>query len=537
MDKSTWCVPRYATPRTESRETLGRLATKYGKALGYPLMPWQQYVFDVALEIDPKTKRFAYQFITITVPRQCGKTTLLEVLVLLRGLGHGYRQKMVYGAQDRNMARRKLFDDWRPVLEDSPFNPHIKFRATNGSEQLQLKGGSTMDLTASLKSSGQGMTADLVIIDEAFDFTDNRMDTNFMPTLRTRRNPPPGWDGVWYGPQMWIVSTAGTPESSKWLLSKVEKGRVLVEDQVRSGTCYFEWSAEDDDPADDPATWRKCTPALGYTINEEAIRSELNNTDLSSFARFGLNRWVESVVDPVFSLERWDALLNDSPAEQNGSWAIGFDVSEDRTFGSIAAASMRADGKFLVEVIERRAGTGWMAEFIANIWHKKRPVGIFLDRHGPAGSLLTDLETLNVPVLKRGQGTALEDISTSDFAKACGLWYDGCIRPEADGGAELYHRTDTELRTAFNNGVKRSSGDAWVFSRKQSPVDISSLIAVVMAFYGIKQHSRAPVVHDLSEIIARKKREAAGDKTGPVTPVGDDVPAPKRSGKGSFTPL
>ena len=86
-----------------------------------------------------------------------------------------------------------------------------------------------------------------------------------------------------------------------------------------------------------------------------------------------------------------------------------------------------------------------------------------------------------------------------------------------------------------------------MFNRKTSPADVSPLIAVVMAFYGIKQHSRAPEVFDLAEIMERKRKEAAGVKTAPKvsesdtetpepTP-GDDVPAPKRSGKGSFTPL
>ena len=515
------CRPRYATARTESRETLGGRASRYADKLGYPLMAWQQLVCDVSLEIDPRTGKLAYQFIDITVPRQNGKTTLLEVLVLLRGLGFSSdAQQMVYAAQNRNAAVKKVFDDWRPVLEASPFDPYLKFRAGNGKEQLQLRGGSTMDIEASEKSSGQGRSFDKVIVDEAFDFKDDRMDNNLIPTMRTRAAR---------SPQMWVVSTAGTPKDSPWLLGKVKKGRQATLDGVNTKHAYFEWSAPDEDDPSDPRTWARCTPAMGLTVDEAGIAMEYQATELSSFRRFALNQWVESMVDPVLPLATWDALDIETPAERVGSWAIAFEVSEDREWGTVAAASRRADGKILVEVRKRQHGTGWMVDYIKDIWHQRRPVGIWCDRSGPGGSLITDLETANVPLV--------EDVATSALAKACGLWYDGCLRTPDDGGPELYHYHDDILREALNGGHKRSTGDSWVFNRKTSPADVSPLIAVVMAFYGIKQHSRAPVVHDLSEIIARKKREAAGDKTGPVTPVGDDVPAPKRSGKGSFTPL
>jgi hypothetical protein len=40
---------------------------------GTPLMPWQRYVADVALEIDPETGLLAYRGVDVTVPRQSGR--------------------------------------------------------------------------------------------------------------------------------------------------------------------------------------------------------------------------------------------------------------------------------------------------------------------------------------------------------------------------------------------------------------------------------------------------------------------------------
>lgn len=41
--------------------------------LGWDLMPWQRYVLDVALEINPATGRLAYRQVMVTLPRQGGK--------------------------------------------------------------------------------------------------------------------------------------------------------------------------------------------------------------------------------------------------------------------------------------------------------------------------------------------------------------------------------------------------------------------------------------------------------------------------------
>ena len=51
---STMCLPRWATRRTE-RPSYGPQVTVFAERIGFPLMPWQQQVLDVALEFDPTT--------------------------------------------------------------------------------------------------------------------------------------------------------------------------------------------------------------------------------------------------------------------------------------------------------------------------------------------------------------------------------------------------------------------------------------------------------------------------------------------------
>lgn len=65
------CRPRFATPR-DPRETLGPAVGEIARRLGLPLMPWQQEVIDVALELDPDGS-YHYDEVDLTVPRQSGK--------------------------------------------------------------------------------------------------------------------------------------------------------------------------------------------------------------------------------------------------------------------------------------------------------------------------------------------------------------------------------------------------------------------------------------------------------------------------------
>src|SRR5687767_7254756 len=95
------CPPRYSTARRVSRATYGPRVGQVARLLGKPLMPWQQQVADVALEVDPATGLLVYREVVLTVPRQAGKTLLGLAVKTHRCLGFGEPQNVLYTAQDR----------------------------------------------------------------------------------------------------------------------------------------------------------------------------------------------------------------------------------------------------------------------------------------------------------------------------------------------------------------------------------------------------------------------------------------------------
>lgn len=456
------CAPRWATQRDLSRRTLGGAAAKVAVELGTPLMRWQRQVLDVALEIDQTTGRLAYRQVVLSVPRQSGKTSLLLTLILLRALG-APRQQIRYTAQTGADARKKMRDDWTPALEPTRFGPLFQQRQTNGHEAWLFGNGSLFALTATTRRAGHGGTLDLGILDEAFAQPDWRIEQALLPAMITRPQP-----------QLWVVSTAGTPADSPYLLEKVEMGREVAEARLSSSVAYFEWSAGDHDDPADPATWRACMPALGHTISEAAIRADFESLDSSEFARAYLNRWMTLDTAPVIALDAWKALV-DPASTAVDPVCFAFDVTPDRSSGSIAVAGMRSDGLKHVEVIAASSGTGWLVDALERLRAAHKPSAIVADATGPAGSLLPELAARRIEVTT---------VSASDHAQACGLLFD------AVATGSLRHRGSPEIAAAIDGARKRPLGDAWAWSRRNSSVDISPLVATTLALWGAQQKKK-----------------------------------------------
>jgi len=451
------CLPRWATPRSPGRPTLGHVAARIARALGTPFMPWQRQVADVALEIDPCTGRLVYREVDLTVPRQSGKTTLLLAVILTRALG-ARRQSIRYTAQTGSDARTKWADDWLPVLLESPFRPYFRPRLTNGHEALLFKNGSIQGLVATTKKSGHGSSVDLGILDEAFAHPDGRLEQALKPAMITRPQP-----------QLWVVSTAGTPDASPYLWGKVENGRAVCEAGLTRSVAYFEWSADDGLDPEAPATWWSCMPALGYTVTEEAVASDFASMELNEFERAYLNRWKSALTDPVIPLAAWNELA-DAGSTLVGPVCFAFDVTPDRAHASIAVAGKRRDGLGHVEVIEQGAGTGWVAKRMAALVKSHKTIGVVCESGASAGSLLADMQKVRVEV------TA---VNAQDHAKACGVFYD-MVEQQA-----LRHLGDPVLVASIDGAVKRQTdGGAWKWARTSSSVDISPLVACTLALWG-----------------------------------------------------
>jgi phage terminase large subunit-like protein len=287
------CPPRWATPRT-SRRTLAPEVAKVARDLGFSLLPWQRLVLSTALE--RSGRRPAYRDVLVSVPRQSGKSSMALALIIWRLLSEP-DQLVLYSAQNRVAARRKLLHTWWPRITRSPLADRFTLFRGFGNEMLSADNGSRLELLSATESAGHGETTDLVVIDEAWVHQDAAVEQSIRPTMSTRGDA-----------QLWAMSTAGTPKSI-WWRGKLDTGRTSAELGVTSGACLLEWAA---DPADDPtdeATWWATMPALGRLSDVATIRADLANMAVHEFKRAFLNLWSDEAAEgwTVVPRDVWEA--------------------------------------------------------------------------------------------------------------------------------------------------------------------------------------------------------------------------------------
>lgn len=477
---STICLPRFATPRRPDRLTLGGSVGDVARRLGTPLIPWQQLVADVALELNPDGS-FAYDEVDLTVPRQSGKTTLVKAKTVFRlvklARSHG-PQRSTYTAQTRQAARKKLEQDFAESLRLSgsfPEVPHSRFRPVgptqwrmslnNGSENIQFGTGSYWQIDALSRSAGHGDTLDDATIDEAFAHETDEAEAAMRPAQATRRDA-----------QLWVLSTAGNSRSF-YLYRKVLAGRAATETGDHGRVAFFEWSAPDDaDPAD-PEVWRAASPALGYTISIDFLHGEWERAQrkgqegIDTFRRAYLNQWPDpprlDEEDQQWPIPReaWEA-TSDDDSDIEGRQVFALEVAEDRSWSAFAAAGKSTRGDYVHGVVvDYQRGTVWAADRAVELVAKWGG-SIAIASASPAASLIPDL---------RARGVKVVEVSTADQAAQCGQLFDAVVNDR------FRHRTQAALTIALGGAEKRPYGDAWLWSRRRSSVDISPLVAVTLA--------------------------------------------------------
>lgn len=410
-------------------------------------MPWQRLVADVGGELILSGRGVlipAFREVIVTVPRQSGKTTLTLGWKIQRAHGWGRPQTIAYSAQTGNDARKKLVEDWEPLLKPRMAKLGIRrILKGMGNEAVEFRNSSRIVLLASSEEAGHGKTVGLGVKDELFADTDFRRDQALIPAMATIDDA-----------QTLTASTMGTDESVA-LNDAVARGRQAVLEDRRSGVAYFEWSAAEGDDLDDPESWWSFMPALGVTQSVETIAHAKLILPPGEFRRaFGNLKTTSD--ERIIPTALWDAACS-VDVSPSGRLVVAVDVNPERSWSSVAVA----DAGGTVELVDHRPGTGWLVDRaleVASRWGAQ----VALDPAGPAGSFKPDL------------GDVIE-VSGRELGQACGAFYDDVT----EGRAAI--RRHSSLDSSVAGARRRSVGDAWAWARKDTSVDVSPLVAVTVA--------------------------------------------------------
>jgi hypothetical protein len=434
---------------------------------GMPLDEWQKWIARNSLG-ELNDGRWAAFEVGIDVPRQNGKSALIEALILA-ALFVWQERTVIYSAHLFSSAQ-ETFTRLRSLIEQSEFADEVaKVYTANGKEAIILKNGCRVKFMARSRGGGRGFSGDRIIFDEAFDLDPKALGA-MVPALAARSMRGDS------NPQIWYVSSAPHADSVVFhsvrsrALSEADPGRLF----------YASWSADELAEADNVEAWYQANPALGIRISEDFVRDEMQALSHSpeEFLRERLGipdmPITDKVAPPAIPADAWQATATTIPHDvAPGGCVFAYDVHDGWASIAIAAGTLSAA---YVEVVAHQAGDGWLPRRLVELAERWKPISIGLDGgNGPAVAVLGvareqfEEAGLNPDLLR--------PITSADYKAACGSF----LRSVVDGTLTRPVVAPDQLDNAAVVASERRIGDAFVWDRRTATVPLAPLVAVTLA--------------------------------------------------------
>lgn len=494
-----WTKPlRELTPET----SLGFEAIEAAKIAGRKLHPWQRFFLIHSLELalgsftSDQFPVLRYKTVLLLVSRQNGKSFIMSTRLLWRMMmwdGPEQEPALILGAAHKLNAAEEILDLSTKALQRSAGRKYIAHKSNvNGNKYLELSNGTRYKCEAASDDGGRGLS----VTDLAFDELRQQRDWASWSALTNTTNAR-------FSSQTIAVSNAGTSKSdvlrglrkqgldriADWA-KYVEAGAMSAEDFANSHDTtmgLFEWSAPEDCDIWDRDGWAQSNPSMGYEdehgiayVTEEMLASKAALVGVGGaegvpehvFRTENLCQWVTVAAEGPFPDGVFDECIDaKSRIAVDSPRVLSIDTSHNRSMTYLAVAGYREDGTPHCEVIVKRANTEWVVDTVANKLNFTPDAVVVQGRGAPASSLIDFLKESGVEV------TACEG---SDLGPAHGQFYDRVMNKS------VRFRDQQALNVAAADAVKRTLGEVWVWSRKDSPVDVAPLCAVTLALWGLE---------------------------------------------------
>lgn len=352
-------TPTFTNVAYES--TLGHDAADLYHETGQELVKWQclQVEAIMATDEDNLWKNMKYG---LAVSRRNGKGEILSARELY---GIVKLNEKICHTAHRTTTSHDAFNRLYTLLKKAGYEEHSKkkkempeksFYASKqyGLEHIEIHGGGVIDFRTRTNNGGLGEGFDLLIIDEAQEYT-SKQESALAYTVSASDNPQ-------------IIMT-GTPPTA------TSGGDVFVRlrDTVMSGSAvdvgWAEWSIDSQtEDISNPELWYEFNPSLGTILKERNIRAELSVGEVDfNIQRLGL--WLKYSQKSAISAAEWDEMQVSKAPDLPGKYYIGVKYGKDGANVSASIASKLPDGKIFVEVLDcvpARNGPAWLIPYLRN---------------------------------------------------------------------------------------------------------------------------------------------------------------------------
>lgn len=285
-------------------QTHGQKAIDLYNSTGRTAQQWQEIqMYDIlAVNADGLWVHTKYGY---SVPRRNGKNEIVAIREMY-GLTHSERiLHTAHRTTTSASASRRLaalldaagYIEVTRLKRGEKYDKHYTYSKQMGLERIVLlgEGGGTIDFRTRSAKGGLGEGFDLLIIDEAQEYSDDQ-ESALKYVVTDSKNP-----------QTLFCGTPPTPVSSGTVFLKM-RNSALQGEAVNTG--WAEWSVDEMTDSRDKEAWYQTNPSLGTIFTERSVLDEVGSDPIDfNIQRLGL--WLRYNQKSAISKAEWEELKCD----------------------------------------------------------------------------------------------------------------------------------------------------------------------------------------------------------------------------------
>lgn len=436
-------------------ESMGDQAVEYYERSGRDAYDWQKFMIN-AIMAKNSEGLWTHMNFGYAIPRQNGKNEVIAMRELI-GLEKGER---ILHTAHRTNTSKAAFDRLVAILEASGYENQVDFTSikARGNESIDLLDGGRIDFRTRTSTGGLGESFDLLVIDEAQEYTDDQRSA-LMYTIAASQNP-----------QTIYTGTPPTPISSGTVFTKLRESALQGSTE---DTGWAEWSVDVQSDVRDKDLWYQTNPSLGLRVSERNIQAEVGNDDIDfNIQRLGL--WIQYNQKSAISENEWKELHVDELPKFKGKLFAGIKYGHDGVNVALSIAVKTEDDKVFVESIDCqsiRQGTGWILHFLRNADIQE----VVIDGAGGQSILseAMDQAGLNPPILP----------TVKEFIVANALFEQSLFQQT------IAHKSQPSLYTVVTNSDRRNIGTSGGFGYRSQieENDIALMDSMILAHWACSE--------------------------------------------------
>lgn len=348
-------------------DTKGQEAIEFYNSTGRIAQEWQELLLSDILAVNDDGlwthTKFGY-----SVSRRNGKNEIVAIRELY-GLVYGerilhtaHRTTTSSSASKRlaNLLNGMGYIEIARPKQGEHYEKAYTYSKQFGLERIKIldEGGGTCDFRTRSSKGGLGEGFDLLVIDEAQEYTDDQ-ESALKYVVTDSKNP-----------QTIFCGTPPTPVSSGTVFTKMRNDALSG---TRENTGWAEWSVPELSNVRDKELWYETNPSLGTVFTERSIVDEIGSDTVDfNIQRLGL--WLKYNQKSAISKTEWAEMKASKLPDLKGPMYVGVKYGQDGKHVAVSIAIRTKDGKIFVETIDCRSvkvGSPWIMQFLMNPSIKK----------------------------------------------------------------------------------------------------------------------------------------------------------------------